>query len=103
MPRDPIPALPSSMDAPGGRVRIVVKKTGTVKAGKTAAYGTWEKHTRTVEIESGASLRHQWWTLYHELVHVAMEDSGVWNLLPDRHQEAICDAIATGRVRERCG
>lgn len=41
-----------------------------------------------------------WQAFYHEICHVTLFDSGVAQLIPDRLQDAICDATATARVAE---
>lgn len=97
------PPLPASFMAPGGVVAIVVKPAGTVRTEKDDAWGTWEPHTRTVEIDGGAPLRHQWRTLFHEMAHAALDDAGACHLFTDDQQETICDALATARMRERFG
>jgi hypothetical protein len=48
-------------------------------------------------------LAHQWRTLFHELTHVALDDSGLSNGMNDELVEAVCDAVATQRVREMFG
>ena len=45
----------------------------------------------------------RWRTFYHELTHVAVIDSGLANNLRDKIHEALCDAMATARMRERFG
>ena len=97
------PKLPTTYMAPGGAVSIAVKPAGTVRTEKHDAWGTWEAHTRTVEIDGGASLQHQWKTLFHEMAHAALDDAGACHLFTEKQQETICDAIATARMRERFG
>jgi hypothetical protein len=96
------PALPKRLDAPGGAVTIV-RVVGDLTAQGVACWGTWEPHTRTIEVSKGAPMAHQWKVLFHELAHVALDDSGLSNGLTDEMQEALCDAVATARMRERFG
>lgn len=67
------------------------------------AWGLWKLETRVIELEQNAPRALQWTTLYHELVHAALDDSGLGNLFTDAQQEAICDAMASARMRERFG
>ncbi len=101
--RKPTKKLPKTVSAPGGAVTVEVKKSGQVRSGSTEAWGTWEAHTRRIEIDGSSSLLHQWRTLFHELTHVALDDSGLSNGMPDELVEAVCDAVATQRVRETFG
>lgn len=97
------PRLPVKMEAPGGTVVVVRKPAGAVKSGSAEAWGTWEPHTRTIELDSSAPLSHQWRVLFHELAHVALDDAGLSNGMNDDLVEAVCDAVATQRMRERFG
>lgn len=96
------PPLPKTLQAPGGPVSIVKRKGGVVADG-VAAWGTWERHTRTIEIDTTPALAHQWRVLFHELAHVALDDSGLSNGLTIEMEEAFCDAVASARYRERFG
>lgn len=58
---------------------------------------------RTIEVATTATKRHQWRTLYHELAHAALDDSGVSQGMSEAMQETICEAMATARMRERFG
>lgn len=96
------PPLPRVVDAPGGKVTILQKVD--VRAGENEpAYGSWAENTRTVEVDSRETLVHRWRTLFHELTHVALTDAGVDELFTTEAVEAICDAVATARLRERFG
>lgn len=94
------PPLPKSVMAPGGEVTVwLVDKAGT----NGDAWGTWQEATRTVEIEKSAQPRHRWRVFYHEMTHVALDDAGLSNGMPEELVEAICDAMASARMRERFG
>lgn len=97
------PRIPAQFEAPGGLVMIVRKPSGAVKSGVNECWGTWEPHTRTIELDSSAPLAHQWRTLFHELTHVGLDDAGLSNGMNDELVEAVCDAMATLRMRERFG
>ena len=68
------PPLPKTISAPGGTVTVRRVKAIKLASGHEA-WGTWEPHTRTVEIDLTAPMAHQWRTLYHELAHVALDDA----------------------------
>lgn len=94
------PRLPASVSAPTGPVRIVVSSLDLTDAD---SYGHWHELTRTVTINSTLPRWQQWVTLYHELAHVALSDCGMDEMMPSESLEAICDAIAMARFRERFG
>lgn len=95
------PPLPTHVEAPGGRVTVAPRQRP--KADGDEVWGSWDEGQRRIEIDSSAPNRHQWKTLFHELAHVALTDSGTDELLPEATVEAICDAFATARMRERFG
>jgi Zn-dependent peptidase ImmA (M78 family) len=95
------PKVPTRADALAGEVRIQLRRRTNVD-GKDA-WGSWEENMRAIEIDTTATPRHQWHTLYHELAHAALADSGVEEILSDQIVEAVCDCIATARMRERFG
>lgn len=96
------PPLPKRISAPGGEV--TVKMVDGIKLGGGAeAWGTWEASSRTIEIDKNAPPSHRHRVLYHELAHVALDDAGLHNGMPEELIEAVCDAMATARFRERFG
>lgn len=103
MTRKTYPRIPDRIEAPGGAVTVTFKPAGKVRDAHHEAWGTWEAHTRSVEIDKSAPPAHQWRTLFHELTHVALDDAGLSNGMPDELVEAVCDAVATQRMRERFG
>jgi hypothetical protein len=46
---------------------------------------------------------HKWRVFFHEMVHAALDDAGLSNLLSADAVESICDAIATARLQELRG
>lgn len=68
---------------------------------KHEEYGHWRWHTRSIVVDAALTGAALWQTYYHELVHAALSDCGVQ--LTKEQEEAVCDAIATARVRERFG
>jgi len=62
---------------------------------KKEALGMWEMAPRRISIHSKAAPEVQLQALYHEIVHVALMDSGVSNGLVKDAEEAVCDAVGT--------
>lgn len=95
------PKLPALVAMPAGPVTVLVKPI-TLK-GEEGAVGWWDADSRTVTISPTLERRLQWATLYHELTHAMLSDSGLDYLIDDKMQEALCEANATARMRERFG
>lgn len=104
MPKRPVryPALPKEVEAPGGPVRVILSKS-PIRHEHADCWGLYDSELRTITLDANAVPRQRWKTLFHELTHVAMLDSGLDNGISDSLHEAICDAIATARMRERFG
>ena len=100
--RKTFPPLPKAISAPGGDVAVVLVDKLKHPDG-TECWGIWDDSTRTISLDKSANRRHQWRVLYHELAHVALGDAGLDNGIGDELVEAICDAVATQRMRERFG
>ena len=96
------PPLPKVICAPGGDVTIV--QLPKVKHPDGAeCWGLWDDSLRTVTIDATATPAHRHWTLYHEMTHVALSDSGLDEGINAHLVEAICNCVATARMRERFG
>jgi len=95
------PTLPKEAMAPGGPV-TVIRRTPLMERG-VEAWGLWEEHTRTITVDSTCTPRHAWKIYYHELAHVALDDSGLSNGIQDDLVEALCDALSVARMREKFG
>lgn len=93
------PALPTTLMTLLGPVAVELKD----KWDDADAWGLWQRERRTIEIDKRLARNHQWSTLFHELMHATLDDSGLSNLLTEPQQEALCDASATARMRERFG
>jgi hypothetical protein len=96
------PNLPTTVEAPGGTIAVVLKPT-LRHADGTDCWGMWDAANRTIELATTAAKRHQWRTLYHELCHAALDDSGISQGMTEAMQETLCEALATARMRERFG
>lgn len=97
------PTLPKRVRCVGGPVRIRRKK-GLLSDDNREAWGLWDAEHRTIWISASRFPREmQWRVLYHELMHVALSDSGLENVLPEKGVEALCDAVSSARIVERLG
>lgn len=94
--------LPRFVEAPAGRVRVVQARKPRDSDGKVC-WGTYDHAMRAIVIERALVLRQKWSVMYHEQAHVALYDAGVSNLLSEDLHEAVCDAFASARMRERFG
>lgn len=94
------PPIPKWAEAPGGpvEVRLVDK---LVHDGQEC-WGLYEPAERRITVVK-TSRPHQWRVYYHEWAHAALTDAGIDNALTEQIHEAICDALATARMRERFG
>ena len=91
---------PSRVETPVGTVRVVPAPGPLVIEGDTVL-GAWLWDQQRIVIDTATSPRTVWHTYYHELCHVALDAAGVSNMVTGEKQEAVCDAIATARLRER--
>lgn len=96
------PPLPKVVEGAMAPIVIVV---GPFKKRRKDNCGLWKEMDRTIHINAAMPLPQQHATLEHELVHAALTDAGVDELL--RHKprllEAVCDAVSTARYRQRFG
>lgn len=95
------PRLPRIVHGLGGPIRIVRQRR--IVEGGDECWGLWNRERRTVSILRSIPHEHQWRTLFHELSHAAITDSGVEEFLEDKVHEALCYAIASARIQEMRG
>jgi hypothetical protein len=95
------PAVPKVAEAPGGPV--TVKLVDKLVHRGDECWGLYDPAERTISIDRTASKQHQWRIYYHEWAHAGLCDAGLDNALTEQLNEAICDALATARMRERFG
>lgn len=93
------PKLPHSVMTMLGPVPVRLVKDWKDES----AWGMWHRDRRTIEIDARQTPELQWSTFFHEVTHCALDDSGLANILTEPQQEALCDAMATARMRERFG
>ncbi len=57
--------------------------------------GEFHHDMRTIKIKNTLPDSVIWHTLYHEQMHLILNDSGVGQMLTKKQEEAVCDAYAT--------
>ena len=87
--------------APAGSVRVEIVKLPETDT--TMDLGHFVLSERIIRLKKGMRREQQWHTLYHEIAHVWLADSGIGNGLDDPLEEALCDAISTGMMRLKFG
>ena len=86
--------LPTEVSSLLGPVRVEMVEA--VDDGDSC--GEWHHTRRAIKIKKGLPdvvARH---TLWHEIMHMILEDSGVAHGLTKKQEEAVCDAYATYKV-----
>lgn len=96
------PPIPHTVQGMGGPIAVKMILHPTDEEGEEL-WGSFEAHSRTIEIELEASREFQWHILGHELCHAALFDSGLLNTISDAGQEALCDALGSARIQEMRG
>jgi len=96
------PAIPKVIYGAGGPIRVRLIKH-VLSDDREACWGTWSAGERVVRLTRAATLEHRWRTLFHELAHAALDDSGLTNLFSPAGNEALCDAVANARLQEMRG
>lgn len=99
------PPIPRSVMGAGGPIKVRLVDAIEPDAGKpvgdnSKTFGMWEGNKRLIRIVNNESIAFQWSCLYHEMVHAALYDSGLTNLMSDENEESIADAISTARCAE---
>lgn len=89
--------LPKKVQGLGGLIEVRVVPKLKLKGVKVA--GLWYAYRRLIEVSAALPVREQWHTLYHELTHAMLDDSGLHNTLSKESQEVLCDLTATARLR----
>jgi Zn-dependent peptidase ImmA (M78 family) len=88
MPRRP--RLPTSVYSSQGPIPIQTIQHLVETEG---AYGRWRMRERIIEIDAQSAPATQIHTLFHEMVHVALWDSGAHAVVTPEQEEILCDAI----------
>ena len=100
------PPIPKVMKCPGGDVAVTLAtkaKMQEVSDPGEEVLGYYHERDRYVMILKSLSAEQKWRVYWHEWAHVLLEDSGIANGLTLELEEALADAIAAARMRERFG
>lgn len=94
------PPIPRQVSTPLGPIPVVIVDSLRDDQGRLLD-GGYHTSRRTIYIRRGIESRtRQWQVLRHEECHVALDDSGLANLIPTQTIQALCDAFASARVAE---
>jgi hypothetical protein len=96
------PKLPTSVEGPGGAITVAVVPA-PLKLSDTEVWGCWDEADRAIKVSDDIPPRMRWKVYFHELTHVAITDSGLDEMISNELHEAICEAVAVARMRERFG
>lgn len=106
-PRTRYPAIPKKVACPGGTVPVTLLTPEQMKKFADPGeelFGYFDENTRAIFLRSNMPLEQQHRTLWHELSHVGLSDSGITNGLGDGQlEEALCDAFASLVMRALYG
>ena len=100
------PPLPSHVPCPGGDVEVVLmtpKEIAKFADPGEELFGVFAQSERRIYLRKTMNREQLYRVLYHELAHVAFEDSGIANGLDRTMEEAISDAFASLMMRMRFG
>jgi Zn-dependent peptidase ImmA (M78 family) len=100
------PPLPKQIDAPSGVIQVEFRDDLDGKDAKPDdpdTMGQYDPLNRIISLRRKMPRRQQWYTLYHEMGHLWLHESGLTNGLNDAIEEAIADAYATGLMRYTFG
>lgn len=92
--------FPKQVKGIGGKIKVMLLPMleKTDKGEETA--GRYYADKREIHVLSTQTVKEQWLTLYHELIHAALADSGMTHLLTQESEEAFSDLIGLARVIE---
>jgi hypothetical protein len=86
------PRIPRSLWSQQGPVPVT-KVAELMKTKK--AFGLFNFKDRYVHIDKDCGEDTQLQTLFHEMIEVALWDSGLQNVIKPKLKEAVCDAVGT--------
>lgn len=89
-----MPDIPTEIPSLLGPVRVELVET----IDSDDSSGEWSPIRRAIKIKAGLPDIVMQHTLWHEIMHIILEDSGVSHALTKRQEEAVCDAYATYKV-----
>ncbi len=100
------PPIPKSIDAPSGVISIEFSDDLDGKNPKPEdadTMGQYDQLNRLISLRRKMSRRQAWYTLFHEMTHLWLDESGLSNGLSHELEEALCNAVATGLMRYKFG
>lgn len=98
------PAIPAAVPCPGGAVRVSLVSAAQIAKFADAGeelFGVFVQSERRIYLRKDLRPEQRHRVLWHELAHVAFEDSGLANGIDRTLEEAICDAFASLVMRVR--
>lgn len=94
------PPIPAAFDCPGGPVEVqVVESLQHIADEGEHVFACYDLKQREIKVRKDMKRAEQWRSLWHELTHVALADSGLANGLTSELEEAICDATSAMVMR----
>lgn len=97
---DTLPPIPKSVPSLLGPVAVSIVADIPSPEPDRTRFGEWSYIERRIRIKRDIPLIVQWATLYHEIMHMWLEDTGVNNGMDAELVERICDAAGTNRANE---
>ena len=91
-----LPPIPRVVRLPCGPIKVVSMKEPRLEGKRIAGASDWGQ--RRIVLDNGLGRTASWLTLEHEKVHAILADAGI--ILPKKHVEDVCNAIAAARVAE---
>lgn len=86
-----LPRMPAAVCSPLGDVAVGTLGSEESKKALAMFFGD----QRAIGVSPNQSPISAWQSFFHELTHLAMWDSGVHQLLEEKQEEAVCDAMGT--------
>ncbi|HXC26099.1 MAG TPA: hypothetical protein VNU46_09300 [Gemmatimonadaceae bacterium] len=84
------PKLPKVVFSVLGDVPVIMSDE---LAEKAEAIGLINFHNRKIAIQTNLSRETMWPTLFHEMTHLALNDSGTADVLTKKQEESVCNAM----------
>lgn len=102
MPRRRLPPIPDRFACPGGDVAVRVVSPREISRYADPGeelMGVYVQEQRTIFLRSTVHGANRWRVLWHELIHVGLDDAGLRNGIEHPLEETIADALASLMMR----
>lgn len=76
-----------------GSVPVTRESLGGPQDDGSHTFGEYRLAERKIIIDPGLDPQRAWKTFFHEVTHLALDDSGVHYMLSAKLEEAVCDAV----------